>query len=98
MFGEFHQNGYPFFIFLKNDFIRVKLPQVELAVRIGKPEGITGVCEDILKPEYATAIGLMMADAELTPNDEGFSVAKGKGQKKAKDGKGFLKKFFEKLK
>jgi cell division protein FtsA len=72
--------------------------QVELAVRIGKPEGIAGVCEDILKPEYATAIGLMMADAELTPNDEGFSVAKRNGQKKAKDGKGFLKKFFEKLK
>jgi cell division protein FtsA len=72
--------------------------QVELAVRIGKPDGITGVCEEILKPEYATAIGLMMANAEITPTDEGYGVAKGKKAKKNKGGDGFLKKIFDKFK
>ena len=72
--------------------------QVELAVRIGKPDGITGVCEEILKPENATAIGLMMANAEITPTDEGYGVAKGKKAKKNKGGDGFLKKIFDKFK
>ena len=72
--------------------------QVELAVRIGKPEGIAGVCEDILKPEYATAIGLMMANSEIAPSEDGFGVAKGKKSKKQKDGGSFLKKIFAKFK
>lgn len=74
--------------------------QVELAVRLAKPEGILGVSEDIMKPEFATAIGLMYADAEFQENDnrgfrEGFSAEK--KQKKPK-GEGFFSKLLKKFK
>lgn len=43
-----------------------------LAARIGKPTGYGGVADNIEKPSYATAIGLMLIDAERiasgTPN------------------------------
>lgn len=74
--------------------------QVELAVRLGKPEGILGVSEDIMKPEYATAIGLMFADAEFQENDKGGvldGIANAKKQKKPK-GEGFFSKLFQKFK
>lgn len=35
-----------------------------LAARIGKPTGYGGVADDIEKPMYATAVGLMLIDAE----------------------------------
>lgn len=35
-----------------------------LAARVGKPTGYGGVADDIEKPAYATAIGLMLIDAE----------------------------------
>lgn len=35
-----------------------------LAARIGKPSGYGGVADDIEKPYFATAIGLMLTDAE----------------------------------
>lgn len=38
--------------------------QVELAVRIGKPEGVMGVSDDVAKPEYAAAVGLMLIDKD----------------------------------
>ena len=57
--------------------------QVELAVRIAKPSGIIGVSEDILKPEYAAAIGLMLGDNERSSID-GTGGAKKKASKKAK--------------
>ena len=74
--------------------------QVELAVRLGKPEGILGVSEDIMKPEYATAIGLMFADAEFQENDKGGvldGIVNAKKQKKPK-GEGFFSKLFQKFK
>jgi cell division protein FtsA len=37
-----------------------------LAARIGKPTGYAGVADNIEKPSYATAIGLMLIDAERT--------------------------------
>jgi cell division protein FtsA len=63
--------------------------QVELAVRIAKPSGIVGVSEEILKPEYAAAIGLMLGDNERTSIDgvESGSRSSKKGKKK-KDGNG----------
>ena len=40
------------------DYARERL---ELAVRIGVPKALGGISKDIEKPEYATAVGLMMA-------------------------------------
>lgn len=38
--------------------------QLGLAVRIGKPAGFGGVADNVTNPEYATAVGLMLIDAE----------------------------------
>lgn len=38
--------------------------QLGLAVRVGKPAGFGGVADNVTKPEYATAVGLMLMDAE----------------------------------
>lgn len=72
--------------------------QVELAARIAKPSGIVGVSEDILKPEFAAAIGLMMGDNERTSID-GVSASNNSGKaKKKKSGGGIfsrIKKLFK---
>ena len=76
--------------------------QVELAVRVAKPEEITGLGEDIKKPEWATVIGLMIADAEhqLSGMRGGRGVTENSQKKtrKAKKGEGFFAKLFKKLK
>jgi cell division ATPase FtsA len=36
--------------------------KLKLSARVGKMEGIQGLIEDIKKPEYITAIGLMQLD------------------------------------
>ena len=73
--------------------------QVELAVRIAKPSGIIGVSEDILKPEFATAIGLMLGDNERSGLDfaDGGNARKVKKTKKNKKG-GFFSRFFKAFK
>lgn len=73
--------------------------QVELAVRIAKPSGIIGVSEDILKPEFATAIGLMLGDNERSglDFDDGGRSRKVKKTKKNKKG-GFFSRFFKAFK
>lgn len=38
--------------------------QLELAVRVGVPAGFGGVAESVEKPEFATAVGLMLLDTE----------------------------------
>ena len=69
--------------------------QMELAVRIGQPRQISGgVSDDVRKPEYATAIGLMYADNEAAALGRiGDSHQKTKA-KKAKNGGG-IKKFLK---
>lgn len=71
--------------------------QVKLAVRIAKPSGIIGVSEEILKPEFATAIGLLLGDAERSDIDNMDSGSKKKKkapkQKKAKEGSFFSRIF-----
>lgn len=73
-----------------------------LAARVGKSEGYGGVSEDAEKPEFTTAVGLMLIDAE-----RGMSLASGKGTHKfspqdAKAGlqkaTGILGRFFGKFK
>ncbi len=63
---------------------------MEAAVKIGAPKGLGGVAEAIEKPEYTTAVGLMM----MAANDNGAPVKKSK--RKEKSG-GLLKKFFKKF-
>lgn len=76
--------------------------QVELAVRLGKPEGVLGVSEEIMKPEFAVAIGLMYADAEIQNSDSGRSLSDvlsgGKKSKSAKGGGGFFASLLKKFK
>lgn len=42
--------------------------QLGLAVRIGKPQGYGGVAEGCDKPEFATAVGLMLVDNAYSAN------------------------------
>ena len=73
--------------------------QVELAVRLAKPENVLGVSEEIMKPEYATAIGLMYADAECQESDvaQGAEIYSG-GKKSKSKGEGFFAKLLKKFK
>ncbi|MBR6098090.1 cell division protein FtsA [Candidatus Saccharibacteria bacterium] len=65
--------------------------QMELAVRIGVPINISGVSEDVSKPEFATAIGLMYADYEASLM--GMKEVSGKTPKKKKNkGEGGIRK------
>ena len=68
---------------------------VELAARVAKPSGIIGVSEDILKPEYAAAIGLMLGDNERASIDNLDNREKKapKKQKKQKEGNFFSRVF-----
>jgi cell division protein FtsA len=59
---------------------------VELAARIAKPSGIVGVSEEILKPEYATAIGLMLGDNERVNIDTVDNGGRMKKPKKKSEG------------
>ncbi len=66
-----------------------------LAARLGQPAGFGGVAEDIDKSEFATAIGLMLVDAEQHHQDK----PKSKGGPKlkapsAQDVKGKVSKVF----
>ena len=65
-----------------------------LSARLGQPSGFGGVADDIDKLEFATAIGLMLIDAEQNPVQE----RKGGGVKmktpSAKDLKGKASKIF----
>jgi len=71
--------------------------QVELAVRIAKPAGIIGVSEEILKPEFAAAIGLMLGDNERANIDSLDNRGKKKAAKKSKKQKdgNFLSRIFK---
>jgi cell division ATPase FtsA len=60
--------------------------QMELAVRVGVPINISGVNEDVAKPEYATAIGLMYADYEAAMTNGHMSASKKSEKKKSKAG------------
>ncbi len=69
---------------------------LQMSVKVGLPLNLnlSGVADAVHKPEYATAVGLMLMSAEHGP-----AVAKKqrKGSKRPKNGGGFLKKFFSKF-
>lgn len=64
------------------------------SVKIGMPHGLNGVAEATYKPEYATAVGLMLTSAGL--GEKGASKKVRKSGKKEKSG-GILKKIFGKF-
>jgi cell division protein FtsA len=40
---------------------------LSLSVRIGKPKGITGLVDDVIKPAYAIPVGLLLYGAAQEP-------------------------------
>ena len=67
-----------------------------LAARLGKPTGYGGVADDIEKPSFAVAVGLMLIDAER-------AVVNGKSHNKKsgvsiKNAQGFVAKLFARFK
>ena len=73
---------------------------LEAAVKVGKPVGLSGVSEAVEKPEFATAVGLVMLAAEDVNYGAGVGGKKGfkmggknKGEKKS----GLLKRIFSKF-
>jgi len=63
--------------------------QLKMATRIGVPgAGLSGIIEDIERPEYAAAIGL----AQMMADDGRFSGMSDAGEKKPLNLLGFLKK------
>ncbi len=68
-----------------------------LAARLGQPSGFGGVADDIDKSEFATAIGLMLIDAEQSQHDaphRGNHGGKKLKTPSAKDVKGSVSKIF----
>jgi len=58
-----------------------------LAARVGKPAGYGGVSDDAEKPEFAVAVGLMLADTEgAVVAEKGHKLHLGVSSKGAKDG------------
>lgn len=71
---------------------------LEAAVKIGKPQGLNGVAEEIEKPEFATAVGLAMMAAEDGRYAEPAGKKKAHKKKAKPEAKGgFLKKLFSKF-
>jgi cell division protein ftsA len=69
--------------------------QLGVAARVGKATGFGGVADDIDKPQYATAVGLMLIDAERTAVSKNKQPSKGGGAIKGAGGifSNFLKRF-----
>lgn len=65
-----------------------------LAARLGQPSGFGGVAEDIDKSEFATAIGLMLIDAERSAHDKPRSGGSKFKAPSSKDLKGKATKIF----
>lgn len=65
-----------------------------LAARLGQPAGFGGVADDIDKSEFATAIGLMLTDAEQAHHDKPRSGVKFKAPS-GKDVKGGVSKLLK---
>ncbi len=71
-------------------FVRETL---ETSVKIGAPTGLVGVGEAVQRPEFATAVGLMLLSAE-----RGGGKAKRSGKTKKRDSEGFFGRLFGKIK
>jgi cell division protein FtsA len=78
------------------DYTKEKLG---LAARVGKSSGFGGVAEHIDEPQYATAVGLMLIDAQGTV-DRGARAKKPgvHGKQAIKQASGFVSKFLGRFK
>lgn len=47
---------------------------LQLSARVGKPSGFGGVSEQVEKPDFATAVGLMLLDLESAPGSGGVQA------------------------
>lgn len=69
-----------------------------LAARIGKPSGYGGVAEEIEKPDFVTAVGLMFADIEGAGAIQHRQSAMASGSAALKQARGFVSRFLERFK
>ncbi|HEX6416733.1 MAG TPA: cell division protein FtsA [Candidatus Saccharimonadales bacterium] len=80
------------------DYAKAKL---ELAARVGKSSGYGGVAENIEEPQFATVVGLMLADAQggqqHAPHHSAKTVGGG-GKAAIQSAGGFISKFINKFK
>lgn len=65
--------------------------QLGVAARVGKPHGFGGVADEIDKPHFAAAVGLMLVDAETT-------MGRPHGASGSKKTGGFIKSLLSKFK
>jgi len=74
--------------------------QLGLAARIGKPAGFGGVADNVTNPEFATAVGLMLLDAESDGTTQGRSNKHGGPDLKsaAKKTTGIVSQFLKRFK
>jgi cell division protein FtsA len=80
------------------DYAKAKL---ELAARVGKSSGYGGVAENIEEPQFATVVGLMLADSQGTQHHAAHHSAKpasGGGKAAIKSAGGIISKFINKFK
>lgn len=66
-----------------------------LAARVGKTSGYGGVADDIEKPQYATAVGLMLIDSD---SESASTHGKKKSGKSLPNATGMISKFFARFK
>ena len=69
------------------------------AVRLGVPENLGGIVEDYRRPDFATVIGLVLANKTLAHGKDNRRKIKGRAVKKEKQGgnESMLKKIFKSL-
>ena len=69
------------------------------AVRLGVPESLGGIEEDYRRPDYATVIGLVLANKSLAQGKDSHRKSKSRTVKKEKQkgGESVLKKIFKSL-
>lgn len=74
--------------------------QLGLAVRVGKPTGFGGVADNVTNPEFATAVGLMLMDAETDKTLQKHGLKHGSADLKnaAKKTTGMLSHFLKRFK
>ena len=69
-----------------------------MPVRVGQPNSLTGLIDDIQTPEYAVAAGLVLYKAKETPETSFFPLGRfGKGLQRI-PGKGVANKFVDLIK
>lgn len=72
--------------------------KLNLAARVGKSSGYGGVAENIDQPQFATAVGLMLADVHGASHIAGRHEVKGGSKAAIKNATGMVSKFLDRFK